>query len=330
MPVEPARLLLAVAPRPLVAETIGRRLPDVRSVFLEGTTPADWSDVEAALLGSIAREAKNWDPRSAPRLKFVQRIFTGIDDLPFDRFPPNVEIAGNVGGYAPFVAEHAVALALGAARTLVTAHAQVAAGRLRPAPENRALLGRTAVILGFGEIGHAIAARLGGFGVRIVAVTRSGKREAGCDATFPATRLREAMAAGSIVFDARPLTRATQRSIGAEELAAMPEDGILVNVGRAGTIDEEALYRHLSVHPRFRAGIDVWWSEGFSDGSLPQRFPFASLPNVVATPHSAAFAAGVEAYALERAVDNLVRFFAGERPRHIVDRAEYAGLHGSG
>jgi len=326
VPRDDPRLLLAVKRRDAVAAAVDRRLPGIPAGFLEETGPGEWGAVEAALLGSFAREARSWDPTATPRLRFVQRVFTGVDDLPFDRFPPGVEIAGNVGGFAPFVAEHAVALALAAARSLVTAHAQVAAGTLRPAPENRVLWHRTAVILGYGEIGRGIAARLRGFEVRIVGVNRTGDPAPGCDQMFPASRLREALALAAVAFDARPLTRSTQRTIGAEELRAMPPDAIYVNVGRAGTVDEEALYRHLVDHPTFRAALDVWWGEEFGSGALRQRFPFASLPNLVGTPHSAGFAPPVEAYALESALENLARFFAGERPRYIVDRSEYVGL----
>ena len=303
-----------------------RELPGIPTVDLEGSGPPEWAGVTAVLLGSVSREAVRWDPQAMPKLRFVQRIFTGVDDLPWDQIPSQVAVAGNVGGYAPFVAEHAVALALAAARTIVTAHAQVARGRLRPAPVNRALWHRTAVILGYGEIGRAIAARLQGFEMRIIGVNRDGTGAPGAETMFPADRLMEALRAGDLVFDARPLTRSTRASIGAGQLAAMPPEGIYVNIGRAGTVDEEALYRHLVDHPEFRAALDVWWDEGFAEGTLRYRFPFPALPNFIGTPHSAATAPPVEEYAAACALRNLARFFAGERPRYIVDRSEYEGL----
>lgn len=322
------QLLVATRSREMVRAALGRELPGVTAAYFPDSRPSDWGEVTAVLLGSVSREAAGWDPRTMPRLRFIQRVFTGVDDLPFDRIPPGVEVAGNVGGYAPFVAEHAVTLALAAARTIVTAHGQVASGRLRPAPVNRTFWHRTAVILGYGEIGRGIAARLAGFEMRIVGVNRTGAPSAGLDAMYPADRLREAVADGDVVFDARPLTRSTVASIGAAELAAMPAEAIYVNIGRAGTVDEEALYRHLVAHPEFRAALDVWWDEGFADGTLRYRFPFPSLPNFIGTPHSAASAPPVEEYAVRCALRNLARFFAGERPRYLVDRSEYIGLPG--
>jgi len=329
MPPSP-RLLVVVNERAGLRDAIARRLPEVPFAFLPELGLDGGPEVEAALLGSMGRDAARWDPSAHPRLRFVQRIFAGVDDLPFDRLPPAVKVAGNVGGYAPFVAEHAVALALASARCIPEGNTAVASGRLRPAPELRSLYGETAVILGFGAIGHAIAQRLRLFEVRIVGLNRTGTPTAGAETVYAADRLREAVAAGRFVFDARPLTSLTHGSLGRPEFEAMAEDATFVNVGRAGTVDEEALYRHLVAHPRFRAALDVWWDEDFARGLLRTRFPFAQLPNFLGSPHWAGFAPKVQEFALGKALDNLARFFAGAPPLHVVDRAEYAGLSGRG
>ena len=196
-------------------------------------------------------------------------------------------------------------------------------GRLRPPPVQRILWRRTAVILGYGEIGRAIADRLAGFEMRVVGLNRTGRMAAGCEAMFPADQIRSAVAEGDLVFDARPLTRRTAGTVDRSVLDAMRPDAIFVNVGRAATVDEEALYHHLVEHPDFRAALDVWWHEDFAAGRVEQKFPFGSLPNFVGTPHSAGFGPGVERYVLERAVANLSRFFSGAEPRYIIDRSEY-------
>jgi phosphoglycerate dehydrogenase-like enzyme len=324
------RLLVLLRPREDVREAVRRRLPAVPFAFRDESLPSEWGEVEAVLLGSIAREAPGWDPASMDGLRFIQRVYAGVDDLPFTQIPRQVLVAGNVGGYAPFVAEHAVALALGAVRAIVPSNAAVAAGRLRPAPELGTLWRRRAVILGFGAIGRQIAERLRGFEMSIHGVNRRGDPVAGCERMYPADRLLEALRGGQVVFDARPLTRATERSIGARELAAMAPDGLFVNVGRGATVDEDALYRHLVDHPGFRAAIDVWWDEDFATGRLRSRHPFATLSNFLGSPHCAGIAPPVEAFALECALDNLVRFFSGEAPRHVVDHREYEGLGSTG
>ncbi|MGD1100240.1 MAG: NAD(P)-dependent oxidoreductase [Thermoplasmata archaeon] len=317
------RLLVALRPREEVDQALSEHLPGVEWRYAAKSPAREWEEVEAMLLGSVERELGDLEVRSLPRLRFVQRVYTGMDGVPFDRFPERVRFAGNVGAYAPFVAEHAVALALAAARELPRAHALVQAGTLRPPPVQRLLWERTAVILGYGEIGRAVAERLSGFGTRVLGLNRSGRMAPGCLGMFPADRLLEAVKEGDYVFDTRPLTRATEGTIDGPVLAAMKPTAVFINIGRAGTVREEALYRHLLEHPDFRAALDVWWHEDFAGGRIAHQFPFGRLPNLVGTPHSASFGPGVEAYVLARALVNLRRFFAGAEPRYVVDRAEY-------
>jgi phosphoglycerate dehydrogenase-like enzyme len=317
------KLLIAVRPRPEVQKEVDRELPDVPWGYLDETPPDRRDRVEAMLAGSFGREAPGFDPATTPGLRFVQFRYTGIDKVPIDRFPEGVQFAGNVGAYAPFVSEHAIALALAAGRDLYRAREMVRSGTLRPPPEQRSLFRCRAVILGYGEIGRAIAARLAGFEAHVVGVNRSGAPSPGCETMYPADRLREAVAEGDVVFEVRPLTKKTAGTIGKAELEGMRPNAIFVNVGRAGTVVEEDLFRHLKSHPTFRAAIDVWWNEDFESGALPSRFPFADLPNFVGTPHSAGFAPQAEARALGLALENLGRYFRGGRPEHVVDRSEY-------
>lgn len=319
------RLLVALRPRAEIAKVFSEKLPGVEWQYVSSSPPTEWGSVEAILLGSVERDLGNVDLRPLRHLRFVQRVYTGMDGVPFERFPPRVRFAGNVGAYAPFVAEHAVALALGAARELPRSLALVAAGTLRPAPVPRLLWRRTAVILGYGEIGRGIAERLAGFETRIFGLNRTGKMAPGCAGMFPADRLVEAVREGDFVFDCRPLTRATRGTIDGTVLAAMRPTAVFINVGRAGTVQEEPLYRHLLSHPEFRAALDVWWHEDFAGGRIEHRFPFATLPNFLGTPHSAGSGPGIELHVLEQATLNLERFFAGEEPRFLVDPAEYEG-----
>ncbi len=299
------------------------KLPGIPPAYSQEAPHGPWPRVEALLVGATDRELPDAVPSETPQLRFVQRIFTGLDDFPFARFPPAVAVAGNVGAFAPFVAEHAVALVLGLAKQLLPNFALVRAGRLRPVPSNRPLLGRTALILGFGEIGREVAARLRSFGMTIEGVSRTGEAKGGADRMFPAAALSEALARADVAVDCRPLTRATRASIGGAQFSAMKPAAILVNVGRAATVDEEALYRHLQGNPEFRAGFDPWWDEDFATGTLRTRFPFPELPNFLGTPHNAGIGAEIRGRVLTMAAENLARFFAGAAPRYVVDRSEY-------
>lgn len=278
------------------------------------------------LAGALDRELPQWEPAQAPQLQFVQRLYTGLDGFPFDRFPATVKVAGNVGAFAPYVAEQAVTLTLALLRNLPQAMANVKAGRLRPAPESRSLLGRTVLLLGYGEIARALAARLHPFGAIIEGVNRDGSPREGCDHMFPASQLAAALSRADVAIDCRPLTVATRQSVGALELAGMKSAALYVNVGRAGTVDEGALYAHLQTHPDFRVGMESWWLEDYEKGTLGSRFPIAALPNVIGTPHNAGLVTGSRPGILNSALDNLARFFAGQAPRFVADAAEYRGV----
>ncbi len=316
-------LLIALTKSDAVDALVPEVLPGVPWAYLDGSRPSDRSSVRAMLVGGHPHDLADFDARTTPQLRFVQAVWTGLDRFPLDRFPAAVSIAGNVGGFAPYVAEHAVALALSAARDLHGAQSAIDAGRLRPAPRQRTLVDATAVILGYGMIGRAIAARLVPFGTRVVGQNRAGTPEAGVAEMFSASRLRDAVRAGSFLFDVRPLTRATVGTIGTVELEAMAPDAVFVNVGRAGTVDEGALYEHLRTHPEFRAAFDVWWEEDRVHGTLTPRYPFSRLPNFYGTPHCADAFAEAGTRAVRMALENLGRYFRDGRPQFVVDRSEY-------
>lgn len=320
-------LLLVALPKSGDIDTfVPELLPGIPWAYLDASRPNVGGSVRALLADGLRDELSRFDPRSTPGLRFVQQVSTGLDRFPFDRFPASVVVAGNVGGFAPYVSEHAVALVLAAARDLHTAESMIEAGLLRPAPRGRSLVDSTAVILGYGAIGRAIAERLRPFGARVVGLNRTGTPAPGAVEMFPASRLREAVGAGPFVFDVRPLTRSTVASIGMTELNAMKPDAVLVNVGRARTVDERALYEHLKTHAEFRAAFDVWWEEDLARGALTSQHPFVQLPNFYGTPHSADAFEASDRRALRMALENLARFFRDGRPLFVADRTEYEGL----
>lgn len=318
------RLLVTVPPSPHLRSEIDRALAGVVVEFASAESTGPWPAVEALLVGNLPRELPGWRPDLAPRLGFVQQLYTGLDRFPFGSIPPHVPVAGNVGAYAPFVAEHAVALLLALAHEIVPNFEKVRRGRLRPPAPNRYLLGRTALILGFGAIGTEAGQRLRALGMRVEGLSRTGEPREGADRMHPASALPDAVTGADLVLDCRPLTRATRGTIDATVLGRMRPAAIYVNVGRAATADEKALYEHLRTHPEFRAGTDVWWQEDFARGELGCTFPFAELPNFLGSPHVAGVGAAARERAEGMAVANLARYFSGAGPRHAADRSEYA------
>ena len=316
-------LLVSLRPEAEISEAITRLLPRTRWEDVGASSPGPWTEARAMLVGDPVREIPGWTFALTPRLEFVQRLWTGLDRFPFARFPPSVRVAGNVGAFAPAVGEHAVTMLLALAQDARGDHERVREGQLGAVGRRREIRGSTLLLLGFGEIATEVALRLRPFGVRIEGVARTTRAHPLVQKMFPAASLGEAVRGADLIVDCRPLTLTTRGTIDEALLRSMKLKAIYVNVGRAATVDEEALFRHLSTHPEFRAGMDVWWEEDHVRDRIHHRFPFAELPNFLGSPHNAAEGADTGARGLSYAIDNLARFFSGETPRHVAIRQDY-------
>ncbi|HLN51967.1 MAG TPA: NAD(P)-dependent oxidoreductase [Thermoplasmata archaeon] len=318
-----SQLLVSLPPEEEISTAITRHLVRIPWEYVGPSTPGPWPEARAMLVGDPGREIPGWTFAQTPRLEFVQRLWTGLDRFPFARFPPSVRVSGNVGAFAPAVGEHAVTLLLALAQDVRGDHERVREGQLGAVGRRREIRGSTLLLLGFGEIATEVAQRLKPFGVRIEGVVRSTRAHPLVERMFPASSLREAVRGADLIVDCRPLTLATKGTIDEALLRSMKPKAIYVNVGRAATVDEEALFRHLSTHPEFRAGMDVWWEEEHTRDRIHHRFPFPELPNFLGSPHNAAESADTGARGLSFAIDNLARFFSGETPRHVANRRDY-------
>ena len=260
-------------------------------------------------------------------VRLWQSLAAGVENLPYDLLDPSVQVAANVGAYAEPMAEHVLALALALAKRLRPSHQrmknhdfdQFASGSLM-------LRGGIAAILGFGGIGQETARLLRPFGMKIHAINRSGKTDQPVD--FIGTLdddLERVLRAAQLVVVTLPHTRRTDGLIGARELGWMRDDAILINVARGPILQEAALYKHLVSHPNFSAGLDVWWTEPFSDEPLVLNHPFLDLPNVIGTPHTSAIAGDSLVVGARRAAENVRRSLKGEPLRGLTRREDYLG-----
>lgn len=305
-------------------EALARHLARVPTEFLSaGAVPTEPSRLRALLVGSLDRELPDLAPSTFPELRLVQSLFTGVDTVPFDRLGPEVKVAGNVGAYAPFVAEHAVALALAVAKDIPRNDARARAGHLRPVERTLQLAGGRALIVGLGSIGREVARRLAGLGMSVEAVTRDGRPREGAGRSYRPDEIADAVRGARVVVNCLPLTHRTRGLFGAAVFAAMGPQAIYVNVGRAETTEPDALRDWLARDPSSGAGIDVWWHEEFASGRLAEPFPLAPLPNLVASPHVAGHGEEAVRAGYESALSNLAAFFSGRPIKGVVDRAEY-------
>ena len=272
-----------------------------------------------AVLARTTRELRQGEIALLKDVRLVQFINAGIDFVPLAEVPAGVPVATNGGAYAEPMAEHALAMALAAAKRLLVEHAALARGEFNQFARNRMLAGGVCGILGFGGIGVATARLARGIGMKVHAINRRGRSEEPTDWIGTPDQLDLLLAASDVLVICTPLTPATQGMIGAAQLARMKEDAILVNVARGEIVDERALYERLVAFPKFSACIDAWWIEPVRHGTFRMDQPFMSLPNVIGSPHnSAAAIAGTGATGLRRAVANIRRALAGETPLYLV------------
>lgn len=162
------------------------------------------------------------------------------------------------------------------------------------------LRGRRAGIYGLGRIGLAIAERLKGFGLDIAYHTRH-PREGVPYAYYPSlTALAEAV---DILIAIVPKTAQTHKTVNAAVLRALGPSGVLINVGRGWTVDEDALAVALRGGVIAAAGLDVFYDEP----NVPQAL--LDLPNVSLLPHVASASVATRDAMGDLVADNLFAWF---------------------
>ncbi len=312
--------------RHAIVEALG---PAASVVFLADLAPDDRTpaldQADAVLAWNVDTELEAEEFGHLAGMGLIQFVSAGADHVPFDRLPPEVPVASNVGAYAAPMAEHVLAVALALSKRLPEQHAKLARGEFDQRTLTRAIGGSVVGILGFGGIGQACAALFEAFGARIHAINRSGRTGRPVEFAGTLDDLDRVLAAADVLVISIPLTRSTRGLIGRHELDTMKSDAILVNVARGAIVDEAALYEHLRAHPEFSAGIDAWWDEPHAGEPFRTAFPFFDLPNLLGSPHNSALTRGSLVEANRYAAANVLRHLRGEPFRGLVRREDYVG-----
>jgi len=251
-------------------------------------------------------------------LRWIHSRSAGVDRMLFPALIESpVVVTNGRGVFGPGLGEYVAAAVLFFAKDLGRMRRSQAARRWDPFLVEW-VRGRTLGIVGYGDIGRAIAERMRAFGMRILALRRRPERTAGdppVDEVLDPGRLVELMGRSDYVVASTPLTAETRGLIGEREIAAMKPTGVLINVGRGAVVDEAALVRAL-VEGRIRgAALDVFETE-----PLPAEHPFWGMENVLLSPHCADQTQGWIEEAMQAFLDNLARFQRGEPLAGVVDK----------
>jgi lactate dehydrogenase-like 2-hydroxyacid dehydrogenase len=154
-------------------------------------------------------------------------------------------------------------------------------------------------IVGFGEIGNALARRAHGFGM---SVQHYDVRQTDGGSASTLVPFDDLLRTSDIISVHVPLLPSTHHLIGAEQFAMMKPTATLVNASRGPVLDEAALIRALSGGRLHSAGLDVFEIEPIND----LNHPLLQLPNVFATPHIASATQGARAAMVDLAVNNVL------------------------
>jgi phosphoglycerate dehydrogenase-like enzyme len=289
--------------------------PDAASIAdsLGGTQAL--REAEALLVATRHREAVAELLVQAPRLRWVHSRSAGIDHLmsPALRTAPVVMTNGR-GVFSAALAEFALAGILHFWKDVPYMQRAQAEGRWAPfAP--LALGGKVLGLVGYGDIGQAVARRARAFDMKVVAVRRSAASTEDDVRFLQGPRaLHELMRTCDAVVVVAALTPETQGLVSREAIAAVPEHAVLVNVARGGLIDEPALVEALQARRLRGAALDV-----FAEEPLPPGHAFWTLDNVLLSPHCADNVPGWLEAAVAVFLDNLARFQKGEPLLNPVD-----------
>ncbi len=250
--------------------------------------------------------------KAATSLKWLNSIYAGLDFLPMDvLIERGVTVTNGAGINAITIAEYVVMGMLNIAKGYRDVmRAQERREWLTDSPGKRELHGSKALLLGFGAIGKLIKPRLEAFDVDVTVVRRSGG-----DGVLTPDQWRDQLGEFDWVILAVPATPETDGMIGADELAAMKNDAVIVNIARGAVIDQPALVEALKSRKIGGAFLDVTTPE-----PLPTEHELWTLDNAHISMHLSGRAQDKMFYrSAERFLDNLAKYRRGEAVGPIFD-----------
>ena len=303
-------LILLTLPEPVRSQyrdRLRRRFPEIAIDLVDHHSKTGPYIAAADALVTFAPMLSSQVLQSATRLKWIQALGTGVDNLIDQAALRKDVIVTNVRGIhgAP-VSEAALAGMLALARGLPRAIRAQDERQWRRFPA-QLLHDKTVGIFGIGQIAEALAPKCKAFGMRVVGVTSAPRNVPGFDRMHRRDELARVVGDFDFLVLLTPLTAATRNSIDTKIFAAMKPTSYLINLARGGVVDEPALIEALNDRRIAGAALDV-----FSQEPLPVDHPFWSMPNVIITTHQGGFCDVYIDYALPTVETNMECFLKGD------------------
>lgn len=252
-----------------------------------------------------------------PELRHVARFGAGYDTVDLEACTrAGVVVTNTPDGVRKPLAVAGLTLLLAVATNLLGKDAMTRSGdwsgreRLRGAP----LEGATVGIVGFGGVGAELATMLKPLGVNLLAVNRRGSHPQEKELGAEFTDLPDLLRRSDYVVLTAALTLQTRRMIDAAALSSMKPTAYLINIGRGGLVDTDALREALRTGVIAGAGLDV-----FDPEPLPPDDDLLTFDNVVLSPHALCWTADFTRDVSASVVEAVLDVAGGREPRHLLN-----------
>jgi len=256
--------------------------------------------------------------RMACRVRWVHTLSAGLDGLLFhDLVESPVPLTNARGVFSDALAEFAIGAVFFFARDFRRLLRSQTAGIWDPF-DIVEVSGRTLGLVGYGDIGRAVASRARALGMHVLAMRRRpelSQEDHEVARVFGTDQKLELFRQSDYVVAVVPLTPQTRGMIGESEFAAMKPDAVLINIGRGPVVDEAALIRVLEQKRIRGAALDVFETE-----PLPAGHRFYRMDNVLLSPHSADNTRGWKERTMRVFLENFDRFRRGELLVNVVNK----------
>lgn len=249
--------------------------------------------------------------------KIIVRYGVGVDNIDVDAATRLKLLVGHVPVYCvDEVSNHAICLLLACVRELIPIHQKVSAGRWDLQRENpvHRTRGKTAGIVGLGNIGSDVARKLKSWGMRLLAADPYIEPAKAAALGVELVPLEQLLRQSDFVTLHLPLLPETHHLINEAALALMKPSAILINTARGPIVDTEALRRSLDAGRLHAAGLDV-----FEEEPIPATSPLLNHPSIVVTDHMGWYSEESLLDLRRQAVEEAIRGAIGKLPHYIAN-----------
>jgi D-3-phosphoglycerate dehydrogenase len=223
-----------------------------------------------------------------PRCRCIIRVGIGYDSVDVGAATDHGIVVCNVPEYCvEEVADHALALLLAGMRHITRLDQSIRHGRWDRAKAKpaRRLRGSTLGLVAFGRTARALAEKVRGMGLRLLAFDPYVSADVAASYGVELVELDELLRRSDLISIHAPLSSSTFHLLGERQFALMRPGAVLANTSRGPLVDETALAKALRDGPLGAAGLDV-----FEQEPPPAESPLLQLDNVILTPHVAGYA----------------------------------------